>query len=148
MGLSEEKLKEKKGKIRTRITDHSRDNEITFWPCFLGLSHHNASPGDGNKWVIVPCWSYGGPIYITSKSMLDYVGKHCIWFLLNSLVLYLMFTQSAYVVFLCPMQICKNLFPELSICYFWKALRFTRHCFSTVEFFRCLWPFVHPLIPS
>ncbi|XP_053944555.1 putative transporter SVOPL isoform X3 [Cuculus canorus] len=32
-----------------------------------GLSHHNASPGDGNKRVTVPCWSYGGPIYITSS---------------------------------------------------------------------------------
>ncbi|XP_059672042.1 putative transporter SVOPL isoform X5 [Gavia stellata] len=34
-----------------------------------GLSHHNASPGDGNKWLIVPCWSYGGPIYITTSKM-------------------------------------------------------------------------------
>ncbi|XP_027655189.1 putative transporter SVOPL isoform X1 [Falco rusticolus] len=32
-----------------------------------GLSHHDASTGSGNKWVTVPCWSYGGPIYITSS---------------------------------------------------------------------------------
>ncbi|XP_065536954.1 putative transporter SVOPL isoform X3 [Lathamus discolor] len=32
-----------------------------------GLSHDNAGPGDGNKWVTVPCWSYGGPVYIASS---------------------------------------------------------------------------------
>lgn len=51
-------------------------NPISFWPV-LGLSHHNASAGDGDKWIIVPCGSYGGSIYITSKSMLDNVGKPC-----------------------------------------------------------------------
>lgn len=51
-------------------------NSVSFW-AVLGLSHHNASAGDGDKWVIVPCGSNGGSIYITSKSMLDNVGKHC-----------------------------------------------------------------------
>ncbi|TRZ12391.1 hypothetical protein HGM15179_014718 [Zosterops borbonicus] len=32
------------------------------------LSHHNASAGDGDKWVIVPCGSNDGSIYITSLS--------------------------------------------------------------------------------
>ncbi|XP_052523390.1 putative transporter SVOPL isoform X4 [Tympanuchus pallidicinctus] len=32
-----------------------------------GLSHHNASLGDGNQWVTVPCWSYGGTVHITSS---------------------------------------------------------------------------------
>lgn len=76
MGVSEEKKRIIIKREETHITDHCCINQITFWSV-LGLSHHNASPGDGNKWVIVPCWSYGGPIYITSKSTLDNVGKHC-----------------------------------------------------------------------
>lgn len=76
MGVSEEKKRKIIKREETHITDHCCINQITFWSV-LGLSHHNASPGDGNKWVIVPCWSYGGPIYITSKSTLDNVGKHC-----------------------------------------------------------------------
>lgn len=49
---------------------------VPFWPV-LGLSHHNESTGDGDEWVLVPYGSNGGSFYITSKSMLDNVGKHC-----------------------------------------------------------------------
>lgn len=35
----------------------------------VGLSHHYASTGDGDKWVIVSDWSYGGTIYSTSKKL-------------------------------------------------------------------------------
>lgn len=52
--------------MRIHIADYCCINLISFWPV-SGLSHHNASPGDGNQWVTVPCWSYGGTIHITSK---------------------------------------------------------------------------------
>lgn len=73
MGISEGKKKRKR-KRGTHITEHCHVNPISFWPG-LGLSHYNASLGDGNKWVIVPCWSYGGTVYLTSKSIADNVGK-------------------------------------------------------------------------